>query len=266
MAWIKIDDNLVQHPKILEAGDEAIGLWVRLLSYSARYLTDGKISYAAARAILGRRYSPVRALLKTGLLEDNGEFYTIHNYLKYNPSRAETLTKRERDKERKASYSAKFPGGKKTDAKGPVPVPVPVPNNNKANKKTANKRKPDPEVGIVFDYWKSLHPTARLTPKTKALITRRLKDYPVEDLIDAIRGIHLDPWEDRAKYLSLKYALKDEDSIERFREFNRNPPGRKLSPLLQACKDFANEDEDQNAKTGIFGGYGETKGLLPSNG
>jgi hypothetical protein len=131
MAWIKIDDNLVQHPKILEAGDEAIGLWVRLLSYSARYLTDGKISYAAARAILGRRYSPVRALLKTGLLEDNGEFYTIHNYLKYNPSRAETLTKRERDKERKASYSAKFPGGKKTDAKGPVPVPVPVPSENR---------------------------------------------------------------------------------------------------------------------------------------
>ena len=264
MAWIKIDDNLIMHPKIIAAGDEAIGLWVRLLSYAARYLTDGKISYPVVKSLIGRRYLLVKSLLKAGLLEDNGEFYTIHNYLKYNPSRADTLTKRARDKERKASNSASFPGGFCPDANGPVPVPVPVPIKERANKETYNKQ--NSEVSIVFEVWKSLHPTARLTPKVRSIISRNLKDYSAEDLIEAVRGIHLDPWEDRPKYLTLKYALKDEDSIERFREFNRNPPKRKLSPMLEAMRDFALEDEVENGKTKVCGNNGAAKGLLPGNG
>ncbi len=43
MTWFKVDDNLAFHPKVLAAGNAAMGLWVRAGSWSAQQLTDGRI-------------------------------------------------------------------------------------------------------------------------------------------------------------------------------------------------------------------------------
>ena len=43
MAWFKIDDNLAFNAKILQAGNEAVGLWVRAGSWCASQLSDGVI-------------------------------------------------------------------------------------------------------------------------------------------------------------------------------------------------------------------------------
>ena len=43
MTWFKVDDNLAFHPKVLAAGNAAMGLWVRAGSWSAQQLTDGVI-------------------------------------------------------------------------------------------------------------------------------------------------------------------------------------------------------------------------------
>ena len=44
MAWVKIDDNFPDHPKILRIGLPAIVLQIRALCYASRHLTDGFIS------------------------------------------------------------------------------------------------------------------------------------------------------------------------------------------------------------------------------
>lgn len=41
MPHFKVDDGLHSHPKARNAGDEALGLWVRAGTYSMAYGTDG---------------------------------------------------------------------------------------------------------------------------------------------------------------------------------------------------------------------------------
>jgi hypothetical protein len=43
MPWFRVDDSFHCHPKVMAAGNEAIGLYVRCGSYAAQHLTDGFI-------------------------------------------------------------------------------------------------------------------------------------------------------------------------------------------------------------------------------
>ena len=49
MPWFKVDDGFYDHPKVLEAGNAAVGLWLRCATWSARQLTDGHVPAAIAR-------------------------------------------------------------------------------------------------------------------------------------------------------------------------------------------------------------------------
>jgi hypothetical protein len=58
MAWVRIDDDLFSHPKILRAWwtDKAsIGLWPQGLSWAGRQLTDGYVSAEFVRGLLPNR-------------------------------------------------------------------------------------------------------------------------------------------------------------------------------------------------------------------
>lgn len=50
MPWTKLDDGFWMHPKILLAGNEAVGIFARCISYCGAYLTDGCGCFAARRA------------------------------------------------------------------------------------------------------------------------------------------------------------------------------------------------------------------------
>lgn len=43
MPWFRVDDNLAFHPKALDAGNAAMGLWVRAGAWSQQMLTGGFI-------------------------------------------------------------------------------------------------------------------------------------------------------------------------------------------------------------------------------
>ena len=43
MSWFRIDDRFHSHPKVLRAGNAAVGLWVRCGAYSTDYGTDGLV-------------------------------------------------------------------------------------------------------------------------------------------------------------------------------------------------------------------------------
>ena len=105
--WIKLDDGLHSHPKIIEAWsiDRAgVGLHLRALSYAADHLTDGHIReswVAELFRVESERTSAVGALLQSGLWERNDDGYLIHDYLEFNESRADVLARREKDTTRK---------------------------------------------------------------------------------------------------------------------------------------------------------------------
>ncbi|MFD9282763.1 hypothetical protein ACFWD7_36815 [Streptomyces mirabilis] len=113
MPWFVVDDNAHSHPKMIAAGNAALGLWLRCGAYAAQHLTDGIVPGVIAK-MYGSK-PQIAKLVAAGLWHERGHScrhpkcaqpapgdYFIHDYLApYNPSRAEVEGKRERAAEKK---------------------------------------------------------------------------------------------------------------------------------------------------------------------
>lgn len=102
MTWVKLDDCFTDHPKIAEAGPLASWLYVCGLTYASRLLTDGFIPRSQVRRLadLENAEELAERLVSVGLWDTTDGGYRIHDYLDFNPSRDEVLTKRSHDLER----------------------------------------------------------------------------------------------------------------------------------------------------------------------
>ncbi len=79
-----------------------------------------------------------------------------------------------------------------------------------------------PKVVAVFDAWRARHPDHHLTPHSglkewRAVEARLSEGITVEQLVEAIDGIHKDDWKDRPRNLTLLNAVKSSDAVHRFR-------------------------------------------------
>lgn len=108
MAWARLDDGFWSHPKTMrlaEVAPEAGFLHIRAISYATRHMTDGFLADSAVTALMpdqDRREKATQALVEEGLWYRNGnEGFAIHDFLDWNPSKAQIMEKRHRDRERK---------------------------------------------------------------------------------------------------------------------------------------------------------------------
>lgn len=91
---------------------------------------------------------------------------------------------------------------------------------------------PADPVRLVFDAWLSSAAKSGRTlldAKRRATIERALRDYGLEDVLDAVRGWEHSPWHrgenpESRKYNDLALLLRDGQKIEMFRDLWRNPP------------------------------------------
>lgn len=106
MTWFRVDDNLAFHPKVLLAGNTAMGLWVRAGAYCAQQLTDGFVPDEMVRNLDGLKAAP--ALVEAGLWSRVEGGYQFHEWTEEGrqPTRAEILDRRKVDRERKAERRA----------------------------------------------------------------------------------------------------------------------------------------------------------------
>ena len=99
MAWVKTDDGLPQHPKMLRAGYAAYALWHMGLSYCNRNLTDGFLP-TEALGILGppvpNATKVAERLVEVGLWEKVNGGWTYHDYHDYQPSSEQVRELREK--------------------------------------------------------------------------------------------------------------------------------------------------------------------------
>ncbi|AYD86229.1 hypothetical protein SEA_DAROLANDSTONE_39 [Streptomyces phage Darolandstone] len=97
MTWFKVDDTAHTNPKLLKAGNAALGLWVRAGAYAAQHLTEGVIPGVVAQ--LYGTAPQARKLVASGLWHAHGHDctrceqppagdYVMHDFLTYNPTRA----------------------------------------------------------------------------------------------------------------------------------------------------------------------------------
>lgn len=90
MAWVKLDDSMPMHPKLLAAGVEAFALDVAALAYCNRYQTDGAVATMSLRAVLPSLPDPEAAaarLVEVGRWDKTEDGWLIHDYLEYQPSK-----------------------------------------------------------------------------------------------------------------------------------------------------------------------------------
>lgn len=112
MAWAKFDDRWATHPKLLAAGLEAKGLDASGICYAAGQETDGFVPDTAL-IILGAGHRNPRKvadrLVEVGrwIRDDERRGYVIHDFDRYNFTRAQGEAKRTRDAERKAAARKK---------------------------------------------------------------------------------------------------------------------------------------------------------------
>jgi len=104
MAWAKLDDQFVEHPRISGLSDKAFRLHVASICHASRKLTDGHISETDARVLraltrTGARH--VDELLEAGVWNVNGgDGWVIRDYLDYNPSSEAVKERRKKWAER----------------------------------------------------------------------------------------------------------------------------------------------------------------------
>lgn len=124
MPWFNVDDKAHSHPKMIKAGNAAVGLWLRCGSYVAQHLTDGVVPGLVAD--MYGTTPQISKLVKVGLWHPHGHIcpscpqpaegdYYMHDYAANgNPLRAEVEQRRQRaaaKKRRQRGGSDGGPGG-----------------------------------------------------------------------------------------------------------------------------------------------------------
>jgi hypothetical protein len=97
MPWGRLDDGLYDHPKVEQlprkVRNASVGLWARAISWSNRYLTDGRVS-SERLAKLDGTAAEVDALVSVGLFERDDDGIVIHDFCEYNDTAEAVRSKR----------------------------------------------------------------------------------------------------------------------------------------------------------------------------
>jgi hypothetical protein len=255
VTWLRVDDAMLDHPKWVRAvrfgGSHAIHLWLALATWSAKHLTDGVIPNDMVATVRGpqRRHSAaLSALVRSELVHVDGQgTITLHDFTRYNPSRLDILSERERKSrnKRNSRVANTVTGDAKPEVSDdrapsrPVPArPVPDPSPSHLEFLSEPAEPATDSIAIVrdvFNEWQRVHshPIAKLDPKRIGRIRSALKLRGPEELKQAIRGALKDDWlmgrdpKSPRKYDGLETILRDSAQIERLidLETGKTKPG-----------------------------------------
>lgn len=152
MPYALVDDHMYDHPKFVQVGLDAVGLWTMGLAWSCKHLTDGRLPRQQVERLAAgarRKATTIAAeLVAAGLWEPVEGGWQYHDFDHHNPSGAQVKEKRDRVSQARSDAGKKGMesrwGRNKPDSKrdnkpiangiapekqtgNPVPVPVKPP-------------------------------------------------------------------------------------------------------------------------------------------
>ncbi|QGJ95836.1 replication initiation protein [Gordonia phage EMoore] len=137
MTWFKVDDNFHHHPKALDAGNAALGLWVRAGSWCGSNLTEGFIPRRIALQMGSR--AQVRQLISTGLWIEVNDGYMFHEWSERQPTKAEVESEREANRKRQANYRKRRREAAAAEADADSIEPPAEPESNGVSNSVTNR-------------------------------------------------------------------------------------------------------------------------------
>jgi hypothetical protein len=93
VGWVRLEDNVYDHPKLIRVSKGTRWVWVAALAYSNRHLTDGFVPKKALKLVEGSP-ADARHLVHNGLWEIVDGGWLIHDYAKYQKSRTQVENER----------------------------------------------------------------------------------------------------------------------------------------------------------------------------
>jgi hypothetical protein len=205
VTWGKVDDKLHMHPKVLDAGVDAMGLWVLALSHCCGYLTDGYVSEKIAARLVGdhdRAIDLAGKLVTAGLWhvsEEGG--WDFHDWAEYQPTATQVAEERERKSNagRAAGKASAQRRAQRTsndssttvqrpveqtvdDSSRGISTPVPVPSRTRTQEQDTD----------VFDSLESEPPRQGVTPITATGIAAAAFDAYAAALRSVLGTVVLD--------------------------------------------------------------------------
>jgi hypothetical protein len=157
MPWFRLEDSFHSHPKVIAAGNEAIGLYARCGTYAAEHLTNGfireDIAVLYGASDTGSRRNPgtgkpetlAETLVRTKLWRRTRGGWRMPDYLEYNPSKEAVDNERKARAERQRRWRERR-GRRVSNASGDAPVtpapPRPAPKEAGRGKPAPNAREP----------------------------------------------------------------------------------------------------------------------------
>lgn len=113
MAWIRLDDDYIAHPKFLALSDRAFRLWHEGLAYCRKLMSDGAIPAGALKTFRSAQKGAIAELatpLRAGaapLWDTVAEGYHVHDYLQWNAPKALEVSRRAASQERLKQHRLK---------------------------------------------------------------------------------------------------------------------------------------------------------------
>lgn len=94
MAWVRLDDQFADHPKVAGLSNDAFCLHVTAMCWTAKQQTDGKLPSRLLSRLAWRCQDPATAaaeLVNAGVWDiDPVDGWEIHDYGEYNPTKAQS--------------------------------------------------------------------------------------------------------------------------------------------------------------------------------
>jgi hypothetical protein len=162
MAWVRIDDTWLNHPKVMHAravgGWTALGVWCGALTWANQQRSDGHVP--TSWVVLNNAQADADVLVEAGLWVAVDDGFVFHDYSDYQPTRAEIEAKTEQRAAAGKRGGSKSQANRKQTASNseanvnPVPVPKPNPSalteqrrarSSSSEKSLRNKRR----LGLV---------------------------------------------------------------------------------------------------------------------
>jgi hypothetical protein len=142
MAWIRLEQNCISHPKVAPLSNGAFRLWVHAIAYSNQHGLDGILNKAAIVPIAGPTKAKknvlrhAKELVGARLWHDRGSHWEIHDYLDYQPSAeqiAEMSEKKRSAGQKGGRAKASRSGGSATAPREAQPTNQPVEPTGRTN-------------------------------------------------------------------------------------------------------------------------------------
>lgn len=225
--YVKLDIGFLTNERMLGVSPLAELLFVRALLLAKQRNEDGYLGRRQVENVIGRGIPEVEGcaaeLVKEGVWADADDGWRIVGWLDRNMSSAEIEDRRQAEAERKRTSRASE--SVRADDSGQIRRP--------GQRETETERKSE-SIQRVFDAWveSTGKHKAVLDNKRQKIITARLDQFTVDDLVLAVQGWKNSPFhrgenERHKVYNDLELFLRDAKHVEEMLDYARSepPPG-----------------------------------------